>query len=186
VLDVQVTNGPRTMTAFEHQLAATDGAWQRASFTFEYTNPAADELRFYSNTTGTYSIDGVHLVPGSCCGNGVCEGGESCATCSADCPTGAGQTCCRGALVTGDCCTSDDCTGGQSCVANLCAGPTTDGGPTGGDNDDGDVVGASVGISGGCGCAGSQPGDARRWAGILAAVLAMWTRRLRRRSEWRV
>ena len=58
------------------------------------------------------------------CGDGVCEGGENCGTCPADCPIGAGQICCSGILYSGDCCGNSDCTLPETCNNHICSEPT--------------------------------------------------------------
>ena len=54
------------------------------------------------------------------CGDGNCDPGETCSSCSADCPTGAGQVCCSGILYTGDCCDNNDCILPETCVNHVC------------------------------------------------------------------
>jgi len=53
------------------------------------------------------------------CGDSVCEGGEDCSTCAADC-LDAGQVCCDGTAHTGDCCTNEDCTSPATCENHVC------------------------------------------------------------------
>ena len=53
------------------------------------------------------------------CGDDVCEGGEDCDTCPADC-LDAGQVCCNGVAYTGDCCDTNDCTPPETCVDYYC------------------------------------------------------------------
>ena len=53
------------------------------------------------------------------CGDGVCEGGEDCDNCAADC-LGGGQVCCSGVAYTGDCCDNNDCTEPATCVSHVC------------------------------------------------------------------
>ena len=60
------------------------------------------------------------VTDSSYCGDGVCEGGEDCLTCPADCPTGSNQVCCSGVLYTGDCCDNSDCVSPETCVSHVC------------------------------------------------------------------
>ncbi|NIO22762.1 MAG: hypothetical protein GTN38_01905 [Candidatus Aenigmarchaeota archaeon] len=65
------------------------------------------------------------------CGDDVCEGGEDCDTCAADCLQG-GQVCCDGIAYMGDCCDNNDCTSPEVCHWHTCGPPDscsdTDGG----------------------------------------------------------
>lgn len=53
------------------------------------------------------------------CGDEVCEGGEDCDNCVADC-LGVGQVCCNGVAYDGDCCDDNDCTLPETCVDYTC------------------------------------------------------------------
>lgn len=52
------------------------------------------------------------------CGDGVCDSGENCNTCSMDCIK-QGEICCNTTVIVGACCSDNDCNG-QSCIANQC------------------------------------------------------------------
>jgi parallel beta-helix repeat protein len=54
------------------------------------------------------------------CGDGSCNGAETCSSCPGDCLTGPGQVCCSGTLYTGNCCSASDCSGGQVCTNHVC------------------------------------------------------------------
>ncbi|MBN1502196.1 hypothetical protein JW930_01520 [Candidatus Woesearchaeota archaeon] len=65
------------------------------------------------------------------CGDDICEGGEDCDNCAADC-LGVGQVCCSGVAYWGDCCDNNDCFSPEECVDHYCLLPNscsdTDGG----------------------------------------------------------
>jgi hypothetical protein len=65
-------------------------------------------------TAGGKSCTTVPVSPGSfCCGDDVCENGESCATCSLDCELGF-EICGNGV--------DDDCSGAADCADSACSG----------------------------------------------------------------
>ena len=61
----QITNAPQTQTVYLESLPPTNNQWTYKTITFQYTNPLADELRFSSNSTGSYWIDNVQLAVAS-------------------------------------------------------------------------------------------------------------------------
>jgi len=67
---------------------------------------------------GAFEISGP-----STCPNGICDSGETCSSCSSDCPTGSGEVCCSGTIYTGDCCSQSDCSVGEVCVSHSCQIP---------------------------------------------------------------
>lgn len=70
-------------------------------------------------TTGScVSGSCVHDPVANCCGNGTCEAGEDCTSCSTDCATGTAAACGNGICETAD---GEDCT---NCPAD-CNGVTT-------------------------------------------------------------
>jgi agmatine/peptidylarginine deiminase len=70
------------------------------------------------------------------CGNGLCDGGESCLSCAADCPCGGGQRCdlakkfcvsgicgdghCEGGETCSSCAADCGCQGGNKCSMGVC------------------------------------------------------------------
>jgi hypothetical protein len=57
---------------------------------------------------------------GSCCGDSVCAGGETCQTCPADCGVCCGDGVCAGGETCQTCPTDCDCCGNGICDANEC------------------------------------------------------------------
>ena len=53
------------------------------------------------------------------CGDGMCNGDETCLTCDKDCIK-EGEFCCNEVVVSGDCCTNEDCEGDEICTDNVC------------------------------------------------------------------
>jgi hypothetical protein len=54
------------------------------------------------------------------CGDGICNGSESCASCATDCGPAAGEVCCDGTIFPGSCCTADDCGLSEVCMDHGC------------------------------------------------------------------
>jgi len=66
----------------------------------------------------------VPVVP--CCGNGVCEAGEDCGTCPADCGCATGTICCGGACNAPACSSDTGCRiANASCTYTYCDNPGT-------------------------------------------------------------
>ena len=64
---VQVTDGPTSQIVLSQQLADTNGQWAYYTTSFQYTNPLADQARFFSDVAGTYWIDDVLLISAQQC-----------------------------------------------------------------------------------------------------------------------
>jgi hypothetical protein len=105
-----------------------DGVWDMGAY--EYVSGASYECSDGLDNDGDGQTD---LSDAGCsspsdndetnCGDGECEGGETCSSCSQDCPTPGGQVCCSGTLYTGDCCSSSECTGSDTCQDHVCQAP---------------------------------------------------------------
>ncbi len=99
-------------------------------------NAVIDQNGVYTKTTSLQ--DTVHVnVDGyiydaivfdsssqSICGDTVCDLGETCSSCLADCPTGTGEVCCLGSIHTGNCCDDHDCISPEICVNYTCTTST--------------------------------------------------------------
>ena len=56
------------------------------------------------------------------CGDGECNGDETCGSCVIDCLP-EGSVCCDDISIVGDCCIDSDCSGDDTCVSNVCTEP---------------------------------------------------------------
>ena len=54
------------------------------------------------------------------CGNGICESGENCGNCLADCSCPSGEICCSGSCTTPPCSLNSDCNDYNSCTTDIC------------------------------------------------------------------
>ncbi len=58
----EITNGPSTQRVLALRLPDTSGEWRYHSMNFQYNNSLATQMRFYTNSQGSYWIDDVWLA----------------------------------------------------------------------------------------------------------------------------
>ncbi|ODS40779.1 hypothetical protein BEH94_10875 [Candidatus Altiarchaeales archaeon WOR_SM1_SCG] len=89
-----------------------------------------------AHTTITSCLSGDGCCPSGCnsvtdndcsvsCGNGVCESGETCSSCSSDCDCTSGKICCAGSCVTPNCNSNSGCSDGNPCTVDSCSNAGT-------------------------------------------------------------
>ncbi|MFC1611963.1 hypothetical protein ACFL6C_13460, partial [Myxococcota bacterium] len=110
------------------------------------------------------------------CGDTICNAGEDCTSCPADCTLAPGEICCAGVISSGDCCDDRDCASPAAiCDDHVCTTPDCvdceDCGTCAPDDTSDDT---SDDTPGGCSC-DSGPSSV---CGLVALVL-VWFRRRR-------